>query len=84
MRIAACEKIQQWGFDETALDGHEVINQWAMLVDVRIGEQDEEGGTTVVTLECAGVLPCSLADDVVDHIEKFWERGQSPQLTSCK
>ena len=27
MRIAACEKIQQWGFDETTLDGHEVLNQ---------------------------------------------------------
>jgi hypothetical protein len=36
MRIAACETIQQWGFDETTIDGHEVINQWAMLVDVAL------------------------------------------------
>ena len=32
MRIAGCDKIQQWGFDETTIDGHEVLNQWAMLV----------------------------------------------------
>ena len=68
MRIGGCEKIQQWGFDETTLDGQEVINQWAMLVD-------EGGGTVIVTLKCAGVLPCSLADNVVKHIEAVWERG---------
>jgi hypothetical protein len=27
MRIAGCEKIVQWGFDETTIDGHEVLNQ---------------------------------------------------------
>jgi hypothetical protein len=70
MRIAACDKIQQWGFDETTLDGQEVINQWAMLVD-------EEGGTAIVTLECAGVLPSGLALDVVQHIELAWGRGQA-------
>jgi N-methylhydantoinase A/oxoprolinase/acetone carboxylase beta subunit len=63
MRIAACETIQQWGFDETTIDGHEVINQWAMLVDVSLGDEIGEGGTSIVTLECAGVLPCSLASD---------------------
>ena len=77
MRIAACETIQQWGFDETTIDGHEVINQWAMLVDVAVGDLIVEGGTTVVTLECAGILPCSLAENVVDHIEKVWERGKA-------
>ena len=75
MRIAACETIQQWGFDETTIDGHEVINQWAMLVDVADGDIIGEGGTTVVTLECAEILPCSLAENVVDHIEAVWERG---------
>jgi hypothetical protein len=77
MRIAACETIQQWCFDETTIDEHEVINQWAMLVDVAVGDLIGEGGTTVVTLECAGILPCSLAENVVDHIEKFWERGKA-------
>ena len=75
MRIAACETIQQWGFDETTIDGHEVINKWAMLVDVAFGDVIGEGGTSVVTLECAGVLPCSLAENVVAHIEAVWERG---------
>jgi hypothetical protein len=69
-------KVQQWGFDETTIDGHEIINQWAMLVDVRVGDQIAEGGTTVVTLECAGVLPCSLAENVVGHIETVWERAR--------
>ena len=75
MRIAACETIQQWGFDETTIDGHEVINQWAMLVDLAVGDVIGEGATTVVTLECAGVLPCALAENVVEHIEAVWERG---------
>ena len=33
MRIAGCETIQQWGFDETKIDGHDTFNQWAMLID---------------------------------------------------
>jgi hypothetical protein len=47
-----------------------------MLVD---GEDDAEGfnrPTTVVTLECAGVLPGSEAQDVVEHIEEVWQRGK--------
>ncbi len=75
MRIAACETIQQLGFDETTVDGHEVINQWAMLVDVAFGDVIGEGGTSVVRLECAGVLPCSLVENVVARIEAVWERG---------
>jgi hypothetical protein len=47
-----------------------------MLVDEVGVDQSLEGGTTVVTLECAGVLPCSLAENVVDHIETVWERGR--------
>ncbi len=39
MRIAGCESIRQWGFDETKIDGHDMSNQWAMLIDpVRKGE----------------------------------------------
>jgi hypothetical protein len=77
MRIAACDKIQQWGFDETTLDGHEVLNQWAMLVDVSAGDGADERGCTVVTLECAGVLPCSEAQSVVNHVEEVWARGKA-------
>jgi hypothetical protein len=83
MRIAACESIQQWGFDETKIDGHEVMNQWAMLVDEVPGEEEVEGGTTVVTLECGGVLPCSEAVHVVEHIEKVWNRGKTKTHATC-
>jgi hypothetical protein len=76
MRIAGCEKIQQWGFDETTIDGHEVLNQWAMLVCDDNVEDGHEGPATIVTLECAAVLPCSEAQDVVNHIELVLNRGK--------
>jgi hypothetical protein len=45
----------------------------------------EEGGggggmgqsVTIVTLECAGIVPGSTADEIVVHIEKAWERVQA-------
>jgi hypothetical protein len=33
-------------------------------------------GATIVTLECAAVLPSSEAEDVVGHIEEVWRRGK--------
>jgi hypothetical protein len=55
MRITACVRVQQWGSDETTIDGHEVFNQWAMLIDQGMeGDDEAQGGVTVVTLECAG------------------------------
>ena len=76
MRIAGCAKIIQWGFDETTIDGHEVLNQWAMLMESSEGDDDKHGATTIVTLECAAILPCSEAQDVVNHIEEVWKRGK--------
>ena len=35
-----------------------------------------ESATTIVTLECAAILPCSEAHVVVNHIEEVWNRGQ--------
>ena len=35
MRIAGCESVRQWGFDETKIDGHDTFNQWTMLIDPR-------------------------------------------------
>jgi hypothetical protein len=74
MRIAGASRVLQWGFDETTLDGVSVLNQWAML---EFPLEDEDGGdgghgVTIVTLECAGVLPCDLAAEVVQHIELAW------------
>ena len=68
MRIAKCERVVQWGFDETSLDGWATLNQW-----VRI---EEDGQLHVVTLECAGLLSGSTTQKVGEHIRVFWERGQ--------
>jgi hypothetical protein len=80
MRIAGASRIIQWGFDETTLDGVSCLNQWAM---VEFGLEEAGGGgetgqgVTIVTLECGGVLPGGTAQEVVEHIEKSWERGQA-------
>ncbi len=76
MRIAGCERIIQWGFDETSIDGHETLNQWAMIVDGDEMGETLEAPTTVVTLGCAALLPGSEAQEVVDHIEEVWNRGK--------
>ena len=39
LRVAGAENILQWGFDETSVDGHELLNQWAMLMD---GEENDD------------------------------------------
>jgi hypothetical protein len=31
---------------------------------------------SLVTIECAGMLPCSTAGETIVHITKTWERGQ--------
>jgi hypothetical protein len=67
MRIAGCAKIIRWGFDETSIDGHEILNQWAMLMDDDESGDTLDAPTTVVTLECAALLPGS---------EEVWKRGK--------
>ena len=39
-------------------------------------EDKQAVAATIVTLECAAVLPNSEAEDVVMHIEVVWERGK--------
>ena len=46
MVIARCDKVYQWGFDETSLNGIATLNQWC-----RIREGNEYRN---VTIECAG------------------------------
>ena len=80
MRIAGAARVIQWGFDETTLDGVSCLNQWAMLeapLEEGGGGAGMGGGVTIVTLECAGVLPGGTAEEVVAHIEKAWERGRA-------
>ncbi len=44
MRLAKAERVDQWGFDETSLDGVPTLNQWCRVVE------DEEPVT--LTIEC--------------------------------
>jgi hypothetical protein len=37
----------------------------------------------IITVECAGILPCSTAAETIGHIEKTWERGQVSLPTMC-
>ena len=57
------------GFDETSLDGQACINKWCLI---RTGIEEY----SVVTIECAGILPDSVAEETVQHIGKTWARGQ--------
>jgi hypothetical protein len=78
MRIAGASRILQWGFDESTLDGVSCLNQWTLLQfpdEQSSGGEVAEGGVTIVTLECAGVLPNGESAEVVRHIEKSWARG---------
>ena len=38
---------------------------------------------SIITVECAGILPCSTAAETIGHIEKTWERGQVSLPTLC-
>ena len=67
LRIAQCEEVVQWGFDETSLNGIPTLNQWC-----RIKESD---GLKIVTLECAGLLTGSTSTRVAEHIKVVWQRG---------
>jgi hypothetical protein len=68
VRIAkCCCQVQQWGFDESSLDGVPRFNQWC-----RIREGD---AYNVVTIECSGLLPGASAEMVGEHMWRSWERG---------
>ncbi len=38
---------------------------------------------SIITVECAGILPCSTVAETIGHIEKTWERGQVSLPTMC-
>jgi hypothetical protein len=69
LELVTCSSILQWGFDETSLDGLPTFNQWCLV--------RRESGVTIITLECAGLLPSSTAAETVEHIAKTWERGRA-------
>ena len=67
-RLAKCEAVEQWGFDESGLDGTPSLNQWCRI-------REEEAYVTI-TMECGGLLPGSASYQITDHIKKTWQRGQ--------
>ncbi len=68
LRLAKCECVLQWGFNETTLDGVATLNQWCRI---------EEGGKChVVAMECAGLLPGSSSAQISEHVRMTWERGK--------
>ena len=69
IRIAKCEEVVMWGFDETSLNGIPTLNQWC-----RIKEGDEYVN---VTIECAGLLVGSTSTMVAEHVRVTWDRAQS-------
>jgi hypothetical protein len=69
IRVAGAEKILQWGFDETKLDGVSTMNQWVLL-------QAGENAPELLTIEAAGLTVGGTAQDLADHVENSWEIGQ--------
>ena len=70
LRVAKCEEVLQWGFDETSLDGTPTLNQWVLV---------QEGGESpsVITIECCGLLVGSTSEEIADHIRASWLTGWS-------
>jgi hypothetical protein len=69
MRVAKCEEILQWGFDETSLDGTPTLNQWVLV-------QEGTGAPTVITIECCGLMVGSTSEEIAEHIREAWITGQ--------
>jgi hypothetical protein len=73
IRLAGAEKILQWGFDETKLDGVSTMNQWVLLQE---GDKPPE----VLTIQVAGLTIGGTAQETADHVAKSWELGQEAVL----
>jgi hypothetical protein len=69
IQIAGAEKILQWGFDETKLDGVSTMNQWVLL-------QQGNNAPEIVTMEAAGLTVGGTAPELAEHVAKSWETGQ--------
>ena len=69
IRVAKCDEILQWGFDETSLDGTPTLNQWVLV-------QEGTGAPTVITVECCGLMVGSTSEEIAEHIRAAWVTGQ--------
>ena len=69
LRVAKCESILQYGFDETSLDGTPTLNQWVLV-------QESTGAPSIITIECCGLMVGSTSEQIADHIRAAWITGQ--------
>ena len=69
IQIAGADKILQWGFDETKLDGVSTMNQWVLL-------QQGNNAPEIVTMEAAGLTVGGTAPELAEHVANSWETGQ--------
>jgi hypothetical protein len=73
IRVAGAERILQWGFDETKLDGVSTMNQWVLIQE---GAQPPE----VVTIQVAGITIGGTACETAEHVASSWKLGQEAIL----
>lgn len=68
LKLAKCDTVVQFGFDESEIQGTPTMNQWVWI--------ETEGEREMVTLEAGGMLCGSTAPECIAHFRKTWERGQ--------
>jgi hypothetical protein len=69
IRVAAAERILQWGFDEAKLAGVSTMNQWVLL-------QEGDNPPEVVTIQVAGLTIGGTAQETAEHVARSWQVGQ--------
>ena len=69
LELAQAENALQWGFDETSINGVPTLNQWVLL-------HNGELAPKVVTIQCAGLMVGSTAQEICQHIETAWITGE--------
>jgi hypothetical protein len=70
IELCRAKECLQHGFDETSIDGNPTLNQWVLL------ESEPGVPPRVVTIQCAGLLVGSKANEISAYIEEAWELGQ--------
>ncbi len=48
IELTRAEKVLQWGFDETSIDGTPTLNQWVLIPNGELAPR-------IVTVQCSGV-----------------------------
>ena len=69
LRVAKCEAILQYGFDETSIDGTPTLNQWVLV-------QEGTGAPSIITIECCGLMVGNTSEQIAEHIRAAWMTGQ--------